>query len=303
MRCDLHVHTVHSGKCAIPLLKKFCRESYNDPREAYEILKRRGMNLVTVTDHDSIGAAETLKKHSDFFLSEEVSCVTPDGARLHVGVYDIQERDHFELQRRRDDLLSLIFYLQERRLMFSVNHVFSALTGRRTTSDFVLFEHYFPLLETRNGQMSAASNLAAARLAKHWNKSAIAGSDAHSRLGLGRTYTAVPGARSKAEFLEQLRCRAGLAEGDNGGYWKLTRTVIEIASGLLREEPWALCLAPLLLLVPAVTLGNCLIEAGFHRRWSKRALSASAADRRSGIELEVGQVRPQVSSRALDEYQ
>src|SRR5262249_12651155 len=140
MRCDLHVHTVHSGQCAIPVIKKFCRESYNDPQQTYDLLKSRGMNLVTITDHDSIGAAETLRKHPDCFLSEEVSCLTPDGARLHVGVYDIQERDHIELQRRREDLLSMIFYLQERRLLFSVNHVFSALTGRRTTSDFVLFE-------------------------------------------------------------------------------------------------------------------------------------------------------------------
>jgi len=303
MRCDLHVHTVHSGKCAIPILKKFCRESYNDPQETYEILKRRGMNLVTVTDHDSIGAADALRKHADFFLSEEVSCVTPDGARLHVGVFDIQERDHFELQRRRGDLLSLIFYLQERRLLFSVNHVFSALTGHRAASDFVLIEHYFPLLETRNGQMSAACNQAAARLAKRWSKSPIAGSDAHSHVGLGRTYTAVPGARSKAEFLEHLRCGTGLTQGESGSYWKLTRTVIEIASGLLREERWALCLSPLLLLAPAVTLGNCLVEAGFHRRWSKRALAASTPDRGRGIELEVGQIRPQVSSRALDEYQ
>ncbi len=302
MRCDLHVHTVHSGKCAIPVLKKFCRESYNDPRETYKLLKARGMNLVTITDHDSIGAAETLRKYPDFFLSEEVSCLTPGGARLHVGVYDIQERDHIELQRRRADLLSLIFYLQERRLLFSVNHVFSALTGRRVLSDFVLFEHYFPLVETRNGQMSPESNLAAANLAAHWNKSPVAGSDAHSYVGLGRTYTAVPGARSKAEFLEHLRRRAAVIEGENGSYWKLTATVLEITRGLVQEKPWAVCLLPLLLLVPAVTLGNCLVEAGFHRRWSKRALSASTADRGSRVELEVGQIRPQVSSRALDEY-
>ena len=249
MRCDLHVHTMHSGMCNIPLFRKICRESYNDPLAVYDLLKRRGMNLVTITDHDSIGAAEPLRKFPDFFVSEEVSCLTPDGGRLHVGVYDIDERRHLELQRRRGDLLSLIFYLQEQRLLFSVNHVFSSLTGRRTDGDFVLFEHYFPLLETRNGQMSRRGNRAAAALAARWGKSAVAGSDAHSLIGVGLTFTRVPGARSKAEFLEGLRRARGVACGESGDYFKLTRTVIQVASGLLRKEPWALGLAPLLLMV------------------------------------------------------
>ena len=65
--------------CTIPLLNKVCRECYNDPREVYETLKRRGMDLVTVTDHDSIDAVECLRRYPDFFLSEEVSCRTSSG--------------------------------------------------------------------------------------------------------------------------------------------------------------------------------------------------------------------------------
>jgi predicted metal-dependent phosphoesterase TrpH len=277
MRCDLHVHTVHSGMWKVPVLRRICRESYNDPVEVYDTLKRRGMDLVTITDHDSVGAGEPLLRYPDFFLSEEISCVTPDGTRLHVGVYDIDERRHIELDRRRGDLLSLIFYLQEQRLPFSVNHVFSSLTGRRTDGDFALFEHYFPLLETRNGQMSPRGNVAAERLAAGWGKSPVAGSDSHSLTGLGLTYTQVPRARSKAEFIEGLRRARGVACGDSGGYVKLTRSALEVASGLLVEKQWALLLAPLLLLVPAVTLAHCLAEAGFARRWSKRMTRASAA--------------------------
>src|SRR5580700_2494793 len=189
MRCDLHVHTIHSGMCTVPVFDRICRESYNEPLEVYEILKRRGMDLVTITDHDSIGAAEDLRKFPDFFLSEEVSCTTPDGMQLHVGVYDITERDHTELQRRRDDLLSLIAYMRERRLLFSLNHVFSRLTGRRTEGDFELFERHFPAVEARNGQMPARANGAAARLAARWGKAVVAGSDSHTLGSLGLTYT------------------------------------------------------------------------------------------------------------------
>lgn len=276
----------------MPGFRRLCRESYNDPLEVYEVLKRRGMDLVTVTDHDSIGAADALGRYPDFFLSEEVSCRTPDGTELHVGVYDIGERHHLELQRRRDDLLSLVFYLREQRLLFSVNHVYSRLTGRRTEADFALFERYFPAVETRNGQMPARGNRSAARLAAQWGKAPVAGSDAHTLGPLGLTYTAAPGARGKAEFLECLRRRGGVARGESGGFRKLTRSVLEIAAALLREKPWAMALAPLLPAVPAVTLLNCLAEDAFARRWARRTLADSAAHGRRGIQLEASQVEP-----------
>ncbi len=65
MKCDLHVHTIHSGMCTVPVFNRIYRESYNQPEHLYETLKRRGMDLVTVTDHDSIDAAESLRRHED----------------------------------------------------------------------------------------------------------------------------------------------------------------------------------------------------------------------------------------------
>src|SRR5271169_182865 len=162
MKCDLHVHTLHSGMCTVPVLDRICRESYNHPQDVYDTLKRRGMDLVTVTDHDSIDAVEPLRHRPDFFLSEEVSCRMSSGTELHMGVYDIQEYHHVELQRRRDDMPSLIAYLDEQRLLFSVNHVYSGLTGSRTDADFRDFLDSFPAVETRNGQMLAAANRHAA---------------------------------------------------------------------------------------------------------------------------------------------
>src|ERR1700748_507997 len=155
MRCDLHVHTRHSGMCTIPLLRKVCRESYNQPVEVYEKLKRLGMDLVTVTDHDSIDAVEELRSHPDFFLSEEVTCTMPSGTEMHAGVYGIEERDHSELQRRRHDVESLLAYAVERRLFVTVNHLYSSLTGSRKEDDFAIFARDFHGVETINGQMLA----------------------------------------------------------------------------------------------------------------------------------------------------
>ena len=133
MRCDLHVHSIASGMCGTPVLSRICRESYNQPEEVYTRLKQLGMSIVTLTDHDSIDAAEALRKYADFFLSEEATVQMPSGTEMHLGVYGITERDHIEIQRRRKDFISLMMYLTERKLFFSVNHVFSGLTGRRST--------------------------------------------------------------------------------------------------------------------------------------------------------------------------
>ena len=170
MKCDLHIHTIHSGMCTVPVLKRICRESYNDPREVYSVLKRKGMDLVTLTDHDSIGGAESLRRYTDFFLSEEVSCRMPSGTTVHIGVFDLTERQHIEIQRRRDDFVCLLAYLTERRLLFSVNHIFSSLTGRRALDDFAWVEGYVPALETHSGQMPAFHNRQAAQVARRLGK-------------------------------------------------------------------------------------------------------------------------------------
>ena len=271
MRCDLHVHTLHSGMCSIPLMNRICRESYNEPQAVYETLKRRGMDLVTVTDHDSADIVEELRRYPDFFLSEEVTCHTPSGTELHMGVYDIKERHHIELQRRRDDLISLIAYLNEQNLFFSINHVFSSLTGPRSDSDFALFEAYFPGVETLNGQMLAACNRSAEELARRWNKAAVAGSDSHTLASLGLTYTEIPQARNVTEFVAGLRNGASRAHGTSGDYWTLTRAVWEIGVSLVREKAWSISLAPLFLAVPIVTLANYAREYAFERKWSRRA--------------------------------
>jgi|SRR5579864_5566963 len=286
MRCDLHVHTLHSGMCSIPLLDRICRESYNDPHEVYHTLKRRGMDLVTVTDHDSIDAVEPLRSRRDFFLSEEVSCRMASGTHLHVGVYGMEERDHLELQRRRDDLPRLLAYLEERRLLFSVNHVFSSLTGARQPGDFEIFASRFPAVETRNGQMLPIANRYAASFAKRARKIAVAGSDSHTMESLGRTFTEVRGARDAREFLHGLRAGAGRVFGESGDYWKLTRAILHIGTSLMREHPATLILFPLLAAIPAITLANLAMEFAFALRWGRG--SAPAGRVFAGVKLPAG---------------
>lgn len=270
MKCDLHVHSVHSGMCTVPLLKRICRESYNDPRDVYAILKKKGMDLVTLTDHDSIGAAEALRGYADFFLSEEVTCRMPSGTDVHIGVYDITDRQHIEIQRRRDDFVCLLAYLTERRLLFSVNHVFSSLTGRRAPDDFAWFEAYVPAFETQSGQMPSFHNRQAAQWARRLGKTTLGGSDSHALPSVGSAYTEVPSARSKDEFIAGLKAKTAVACGTSGGYFRLTRDVLWITAKLFQERPWTLLFSPIAVLIPAVVFAMSLDETLFARRWSAR---------------------------------
>ena len=278
MRCDLHVHSYFSGPCQSPaFLGPICRECYSDPIDVYAVLKQRGMDFVTLTDHDSIEGCEPLRRYPDFFVSVEATCRMPSGTQAHVGVYDITERQHVEIQRRRNDLIALLMYLTEHRLFFCVNHVFSALTGRREVEDFEWFDEYFPAMETLNSLMPLGNNRHAVRLARRTRKIALGGSDAHTLASAGTAYTEVFGACTKEDFLAGVRQGLGKPRGKSGSYAKLTRDVLLIAREMMRERRWTTVLAPLALLVPAVIVGNCYSERLFARRWAERAIPKVSA--------------------------
>ena len=273
--------------CTIPLMRHVCRESYNQPLEVYEKLKRLGMDLVTVTDHDSIDAVESLRSRADFFLSEEVTCTLPSGSQLHVGVYDITERDHIELQRRRDDFESLLAWLVDQDLFFSANHVFSSLTGRRSIEDFRLFETAFPALETLNGHMLASANANAAWMADYAARAEVGGSDAHAMASVGCAWTVVPGARNRQEYLQGLRRGMGRVRGETGGYRKLMRDVFAIGREMVRENPATLPIAALGWMVPFILLHNSIREAVFARWWMARYMQSCSLKRAAARIAEV----------------
>ncbi|HXW61323.1 MAG TPA: PHP domain-containing protein [Candidatus Acidoferrales bacterium] len=278
----MHVHSYYSGPCTTALVSKFCRESYSDPEEVYQRLKRRQMSLFTLTDHDAIEGSEGLRRHPDFFLSEELTCRMPSGTQVHLGVYDIHERQHVQLQQRRNDLIALVMYLSERRIFFSINHVFSSVTGRRELEDFIWFQEYVPALETRNGHMLEAANAHATTLARRWEKVGIGGSDAHALASVGTAYTEVPGARDKDEFFAGLRAGRGRVAGESGCFSKLTRDVFLIALEMIREKCWTALLSPLALAVPAVTYWNYRDERAFSSRWAAEVLGEPVSRKHFG---------------------
>jgi predicted metal-dependent phosphoesterase TrpH len=229
VRCDLHVHSRHSGP-ADGLFGALANESYSEPRAVYGQARRRGMDLVTLTDHDSIAGAIEIASLPGTFVSEEVSCVLPGGRLLHVGVFGIREAQHEVIARRRTDAEALFAYLAEERIPAAANHLFSALTGRREPADFQRALAGLVLVEARNGMMSETVNAAPARAGRAAGRGLVGGSDAHTLDSVARAYTEVPHARTREEFLDGLRRGLTLSGGLGGGYGRLTADIARIAA-------------------------------------------------------------------------
>src|SRR5713101_2394677 len=235
MRCDLHVHSRHSGAATLPVLRHVTRECYSEPRAVYEVARERGMDLVTLSDHDTIAGALELEALPGTFVSEEVTCFAPSGGELHFGVFDIRQRDHEALQARRRDLEAFFAWTAERGIPVCLNHPFSALTGRREHGDLASALRGATHVETLNGMMSAASNEYARAATRQARLFSCGGSDAHTLANVARAFTCVR-ARDRGEFLDGLRAGLTIPAGRSGSYARLTAAVTRLAAEACREQ-------------------------------------------------------------------
>ncbi len=93
------------------------------------------MDLVAITDHDSInGALELLARRpdaDDVIVGEEVSCWFPGGGiEVHLGVYDMTEALHRELQPLRRNVFDVTACLRSAGVFFSLNHLLHFYRGQ-----------------------------------------------------------------------------------------------------------------------------------------------------------------------------
>ncbi len=237
MKADLHVHTVHSGASTLPFLRHMLRESYNAPEEVYRLAKARGMDLVAITDHDQISGALALGDRDDVIVGCEVTAEFPDEPLcVHLNVLDVTEDQHREIQRRRRDIRDLMPYLRAERIFTSLNHVASGINGPLTGSHVAALMPWVDALEIRNGSRLPGQNRTAAGLAAANGKVAMAGSDAHTRYAIGRTWVEAPAATNREEFLRELRAGRVRVGGEHGGYYRLAHDIVRAAAGFYRDR-------------------------------------------------------------------
>ena len=100
-------------------------------------------------------------------------------------------------------------------------------------------------------------------------KSALAGSDSHTRLGWAKP---IPKSRepvTAANSVDGLKRGRTVVFGEAGSYPKLMRAVLDISCGMMGERRWTLALAPLMSGVPLVVLAIVARELAFAHHWGR----------------------------------
>jgi len=251
LRMDMHVHSRYSSKPSQWILKKLgCPESFTAPKYIYDQARARGMDFVTITDHNVIDGALDIAHLDGSFISEEVTAYFPeDRCKLHVLVYNINEEQHRDIQRLRENVFDLCAYLRSEGLTHAMAHPLFAVNDKLTIGHFEKSLLLFDIFEA-NGCRDAMQNtvlsaILASLTPQHihrleelhglgalgvtpWMKGMIGGSDDHSGLSIASMHTTAPGI-SIADFLRSVADRRGLPQGHAASGHGLARNLYAIA--------------------------------------------------------------------------
>jgi glycosyltransferase involved in cell wall biosynthesis len=253
-RIDLHCHSDASNKTSEAVLSALhCPESYSRPEEVFAQARLRGMDFVTLTDHDSIEGALQIAHKPEVIVGEELTCWFPeDGCKMHVLLWGLTRKDHDELQSRAKSIYDVAGYIESQKLAHAVAHPiyrqndklerwhverllllfkgFECLNGAHSSLHREAFEPLLESLDRNEIARLAKTHGIAPRWPEPWVKARVGGSDDHGLLNVGRTWTEFPpDATTTAHVLNYLR--AGLCQpgGEAGSSAKLAHTFYSVA--------------------------------------------------------------------------
>jgi glycosyltransferase involved in cell wall biosynthesis len=256
-RCDLHVHSIHSTDSGNYALRRArLGESFTEPDRIYETCRRRGMDFVTISDHNTVEGALRIADKPGTFLSVEVTTRFPeDDAPLHVLVWNLSEEDHRDLQPYRPSVYELAAFLRERGLPHALAHPLYRMGPPLTVSHIERMMLLFGTWEGRNGARPESSNHLACRLAAavtpdylgklterhnlepgHAGRIGLTGgSDDHGALDIAMTWTEAAG-ETVEEFLASVTAGHASPRGEHGSTVKLAHAVGSLALNAYRQE-------------------------------------------------------------------
>ena len=213
-------------------------QSYSEPESLYRQLHAAGMSFKTITDHNRIDGCRAIAHHPDVFLSEEVTTYFPDGCKVHLLVWQLNEVQHEEIQNLRPNIYELSAYLRAQRLPHGVAHPLANINKLLTVENFERLVLLFRCFEARNGnreplaqevcnsclaaltpekitELANRHNLAPTHENAH-RKVLFASSDDHSGIHTGATYTQVERGASVHDFFEALLAGEATLHGPMG---------------------------------------------------------------------------------------
>ena len=239
-KCDLHIHSRFSARSEEWLFRRFdFPDSYTDPRGLYRELRERGMDFVTITDHDTIDGCLLIRDLPNTFISEQVTTYFPqDPCKIHILVWGITEKQHADIALIRDNIFSLQRYVQSGKIAHAVAHPLYSVNGKLETSHLerliLLFKHFEGINGLRDALLSELAQELFTSLTpkkieelaeRHnfepthrepWKKILVGGSDDHGGKFIASAFTETPAANSPKNFLDHVRSGACEAHGKGG---------------------------------------------------------------------------------------
>ena len=247
------------------------KESYAEPLEVYAAARSRGMDFVTISDHNTLNGSLAIAHLPGTFLSTEFDTFFPeDGTRIHVVALGIDERTFIEAERARASVHDLVACLREAGVVHYLAHPLFDMSGTLTTDTVERMLLLFNVLEGCNGARVSRCNgllreIAAALtpeviagmaerqgIAPHgetpWRKTLVGGSDDHSGLFVADAYTVASGDGTVRGLLGAVArgdCEPAGADGDarllahsiyTAAFWRL-REMLRLDEAVPRQRP------------------------------------------------------------------
>ncbi len=235
-RVDLHCHSTASAVSKLGVQRALgLPECATPPQEVYELAKRRGMDFVTITDHDTIdGALELAGRYEDAFVSEELTAwFRGEPQAVHILVWGITPDDHERLQALAGDVEAVAEELSERGIAGALAHPFYAVEAPLTPRHRRRLAQLFPIWETRNGARAHELNAPAEVYIETHGGTGVGGSDDHAGVDIGRTFTQTPACATWREYLDHVVAGDATPLGEHGSAPKWTHAAMALATRAL----------------------------------------------------------------------
>lgn len=259
-RVDLHVHSKYSDRPSEWVLRRIgSPESFTEPMEVYRKCIERGMQFVTISDHNRLDGALSIAHLPNTFLSVELTSYFPEnGAKMHILACGVTEAQFTVLQKARENIYDLQRYADENEIILSVAHPFFRPNDKLTPDEIekilVLFNRFEGINGTRDPRASEMVNTIFRNLTpemiermadKHglqpvgptpWVKTFTGGSDDHGGIYVASAYTETPDAQSVEEYLAHLRAGRHEMGGESGSSVMLAHSFYHIAYSYYRSK-------------------------------------------------------------------
>jgi len=261
IKADLHLHSMYSSRPSEWFLKKLgASESYSKPDDLYKLAVQRGMDFVTITDHNEIrGSLELKEKYPEKVITGVESTVyfPEDGCKVHILTYGLDYEQFKNIQEVRTNIYTFRDFIKEENLAYSVAHATYSVNGRLTKEHLEKLILLFDIFEVRNGSRSELHNNSWMSIlggltenhindlyAKHriepisttpWLKGFTGGSDDHAGLFAGKTFT-ISKETNIDSFLESIKNKKTMVSGRTNNFQGLVFAIYKIACDFARQK-------------------------------------------------------------------